>query len=144
MRGRLAMRRRLMMLLRGTLTTIVIGVVAVAASVALTDPDPASLLSRKRLRSFLPSIPTARRTAVPVASDAPIPLFSDNWIDDSGYSFATAFAGPITDPASLGQIRLSCVGRGHRGIAHFQDVLGRLPAGAPEAAVHAERLHLMI
>ena len=55
----------------------------------------------------------------------------DDRFDDSGYATAIRFSKPITDPASLAQIRDSVVGRGRRGIAYLEDKLASLPPGDP-------------
>src|SRR5438270_11003853 len=92
------------------LTSIGTGLVALAlgVTVALTDPAPKTLPERAlrwlstRPRPGRSSHPT---TAARAASDVTIPLYSDNWIDDSGYTLAIQFSKPADDPASLAQVR---------------------------------------
>jgi hypothetical protein len=51
--------------------------------------------------------------------EAHIPLFSEDWVDDSGYGVAKAFALPIKDVTSLDEIRSANVARYERGLAEF-------------------------
>ena len=41
----------------------------------------------------------------PAPSAPAIPLFSQSWIDDSGYDYARTFAPPVNDPNSLTEMR---------------------------------------
>jgi hypothetical protein len=126
-----------------------LGLVALClgASLVLTDPDPASLPRRARRwlaagswRSSSPQ-PVAPR---PVLEEHIRPYSDITTVDDSGYSSAILFSKPITDPASLVQIRDSVVGRGRRGIAHLEGKLAALPPGDPATPSTATNMHLLI
>src|SRR5690606_13928378 len=69
---------------------------------------------------------------------------TDEWFDDSGYSFITPFAAPIEDPTSLEQMRASIEGRGRRGIDFFMGKLRELDPDDPETPALTARLHWMI
>jgi hypothetical protein len=120
---------------------------SLGTSLVLTDPDPASLPLRARRwvtagpwRPPFPP-PVARRPA----PEGKIRPYSDiTTVDDSGYSSAILFSRPITDPASLAQIRDSVVGRGRRAIAHLEGKLAGLPPGDPATPAAATDIHLLI
>ena len=115
--------------LKRSLIVIVLALMALGASIALTDPNPSTLPSRalqwiaatsSRVFSTSPAVPEEKgRPAL------------DEYYDDSGYATAIRFSKPIADPASLAQIRDSVVGRGRRGIAYLEDKLASLPPGDP-------------
>src|SRR5262249_35927383 len=65
-------------------------------------------------------------------------------VDDSGYSSAILFSKPITDPASLAQIRDSVVGRARRGITFLESKLAGLPPGDSATAPEGTNIHLRI
>jgi hypothetical protein len=147
------MKRRLVRIARASLAVLVIAAVALLGVIVLTDPDPSKLLS-DRGRSF-PLLPwwqgskrSSGATANPAggAASAPrkYPLFSDDWFDDSGFSFTSAFSAPATDPRSLDSVRNALEGRARRGIAQFQSQLDRLSPGSADAKVHSARLNLLI
>jgi hypothetical protein len=121
---------------------------ALGATVALTDPDPGTLPARAGRQfaawSRRPASPAPAASRRISASERPVPLFSEHWFDDSGYQFAINFSTPITNPASLAQIRDSSEGRGRRGAAILQERLTRLPRGDPTTPHHQEQLELMI
>src|SRR5438046_2702657 len=135
------MRRRGTMVLRFGLTVVGMVAAAVVAVAVLTGADPKIVLGLGHSRA-LPPAPAGGAPAVPPSP--PVPLYSDDWFDDSGYSFATAFTGPIDDPRSLAQLRAALEGRGHRGIAHLERQLARFSGGGSGTAAHVARLQLMI
>ena len=119
-------------------------VLSVAATIILTDPEPAELPARARQwlasgswRSSSPA-PDAPRAAYPAR-----PAWDDTW-DDSGYPVANRFSKPIDDPTSLAQLRDSVVGRGRRGIDYLQKKLANLPPGVPASAFTAADIHVLI
>jgi hypothetical protein len=123
-----------------------LGLVALGlgVSVALTDPDPATLPLRawREVVARLRRSPAARLDAPqPTAEEPP---FSDINFDDSGYATAIRFSKPITDPASLSQVRASVVGRGQRGIDYLERKLAGLPRGDPTTPAIAANIHLII
>ena len=70
----------------------------------------------------------SRRSDVSTPKKAPeffVARFSDDWIDDSGYSIAIQDTLPITDPESLTELRTSTLGRNDRAT---QRVRGELDA----------------
>jgi hypothetical protein len=144
------MRRRWPLALRLSMTVVAIAAVALVAVLVLTEPDPARLLTnRSRLWALVPGGAAGPATTRPgpetsVKRERPVALFSDDWFDDSGFSFTTPFNGPVDDPASLEQLRASLEGRGERGIAQLQSKLDHLPPGAPETKADVARLNLII
>ena len=118
---------------------------SLGASVVLTDPDPASL-PRRACRWF---------AARPWLSPAPAPGSRpgtdrkpradwDDGFDDSGYATAIRFSKPITDPASLANIRDSVIGRGARAIAYLNDKLAGLsPANSATPSTSAD-IHVLL
>src|SRR4051794_37203757 len=117
------MRRRGTMVLRFGLTVVGMVATAVAAVAVLTGVDPRAWLGPGQPGAS----PAAAAGATPAAAAAPVavPLYSDDWMDDSGFSFATAFAGTIDDPRSLAQLGAALEGRGRRGVAHLEAQLAR-------------------
>jgi FG-GAP-like repeat/ASPIC and UnbV len=113
---------------------------SLGTSLVLTDPDPATLplragrwLAARSWRSSSSPPPVATHS-VPEEEIRP---YSDiTTVDDSGYSSAILFSKPITDPASLAQIRDSVLGRSRRGIAHLEGKLANLPRGEPATNIH--------
>jgi hypothetical protein len=75
---------------------------------------------------------------------APVALYAEGWIDDSGYTEVIPFTHPIEDPGSLASIRAAVAGRGERGIAELRAELNALPRAAANTAGHAARLRLRI
>jgi hypothetical protein len=138
-------------------TLIVMGLIGLSLGVCilLTDPDPGTLPVRARRwlaasSGQSTSPPADGRSASPprVAGGAnpgaKVPLFSEDLFDDSGYSCAVVFAAPISDPASLAQMRDSVVGRSRRGIILLEGKLASLPPGDPTTPYHGTQLHLLI
>jgi hypothetical protein len=66
-----------------------------------------------------------------------VPLYTDDWTDDSGQGLAQRFSRSITDPQSLEQVRTADEGRGQRGIAQLKSELAsvdrRTAAGRAQA-----------
>ena len=123
---------------------IVVGVVllALGASIVLTDPDRATLFLRARrwiaARAWRSSSPPRAVAEPKVRPDW------DEAFDDSGYSTAFRFSKPIADPTSLASIRDSVVGRGSRGIAYLQGLLASLPPELPASRSAAADIHLIL
>jgi hypothetical protein len=117
-----------------------LAVLAMGAVVVLTDPEPATLISRA---SQWLAARSRRSPPRPVTAQPPRPAW-DNTFDDSGYATAIRFTKPITDPTSLAQVRDSVVGRGQRGIAHLKSKLASLPPDGPASASTAADIHLLI
>ncbi len=101
-----------------------------------------------------PGASTARRTSSKAAEVAPrspkarpaganVPLYSEDWTEDSGQGLAARYSQPITDPQSLEQVRTADEGRSQRGIASLLSELkcGRSPdAGRPGPGAPARGL----
>ena len=64
-------------------------------------------------------------------SDPKVPLFSDNFVDDSGYDLAFRHSLPVTDRADLAKCLASAEGRGARALADVKAALQRLALVAP-------------
>src|SRR5262245_34527056 len=102
------MRRRWPLALRASCTVLAIATAVLVAVVLLTDPNPAGLLSSPgRLLALVPRWGGPKSTQPPMVTERPVALFSDDWFDDSGFSFTTAYTGPVDDPTSLEQLRAS-------------------------------------
>src|SRR5689334_5554897 len=104
-------RRRLPAWSRALLVLALVGAAVGAGVVALTDSGP-SAFPRRIASSLAGPWPSASPPgsddpvpppAVAPISDPSVPLFSDDWFDDSGYSLVRSFEGPIDDPTSLEQ-----------------------------------------
>jgi hypothetical protein len=124
---------------------VVAGIVGVSlgAVLWLTTPNAGH-------RSRASASPAAARAgAITPAPTSPaakpevnVPLFGEDWIDDSGYEFARTFALPVKDVNSLDEIRTANEARFTRG---FADVAGQLAAGDRRtAAGKARATQLMI
>ena len=111
--------------------------------------------ARSRVVVPRPSVLRAHKAGLetdPARSARPqIPLFSEDWTDDSGQGLALRFSRPITDPRSLEQVRTSDEGRGQRGIdrtrAELAAIDRRIPAGraeAMQACVFLGLLHMSV
>jgi FG-GAP-like repeat/ASPIC and UnbV len=95
--------------------------------------------------------PVRARSPVAPAPEPKIPLYSEDWTEDSGQGLAIRFSRPIADPQSLEEVRTSDEGRGQRGIAQLRDELAavdvRTPAGRAQALqlqVFLGQLHMSI
>jgi hypothetical protein len=64
-------------------------------------------------------------------SDPRVPVFSDNYMDDSGYDLAFRYSAPIADRGSLSQCYDSAAGRSTRGIADLQSLIAELAIAQP-------------
>jgi hypothetical protein len=76
-----------------------------------------------------------------------VPLYGDDFLDDSGYDLAFVSTGTIEDRSSLEQSRRAYRTRGERGIADLRAQLHRLesePGGGLERAMQAVRLRSWI
>jgi hypothetical protein len=119
---------------------------AVAAAIALTDPQPTSLPSRAAgwlaSRTWRPS--SGPPAAPPAPRDEAVPIFSDIAFDESGYAAAIRFSAPIADARSLEQVGASVVGRARRGLAYLDAKLAALAPGDPATPSTATNIHLLI
>src|SRR5262245_46102983 len=131
------MRRPAAMVLRFGLTVAAIMVAVGAVVTVLTNPDPQALSTRLQARPVASSGQPAPAATPPQAA---VPLYSDDWFDDSGYSFATAFTGNIADTRSLEQLRAACERRGYRGVEHLETQLAAFSKGGTDPAAHVARL----
>jgi hypothetical protein len=68
-----------------------------------------------------------------------VPVFSDQYIDDSGYDLAFRYSAPIADRSSLSQCYESAAGRASRGIAEIQSFLDQLAAARPRPGDYDHR-----
>jgi hypothetical protein len=109
----------------------IIGGVSVGAVLWLTEPERGK--ARGATGRGRPS-PASR--PAPVAEPA-IPLYSDDWTDDSGYWLAVQNTREIKDPTSLAEIRSSSEGRAHRGIARLRKELDAIDRRSPSGRVRA-------
>jgi hypothetical protein len=128
-------RRFLIRLLQILVTTGTIVGTAVVAVFWLLGPDTVrpgrhgvpTPITFKPAKSTAPSVPT-------------IPLFSANWIDDSGYEFARTFALPVQDPSSLEEIRTTATARFTRGLAEVKRQLDGIDRRSADGRVRATQL----
>jgi hypothetical protein len=109
-------------LLRIGLTGLMITVIVAVGVWLLTNPSLAKprWSSGSRLTAATPD------RAAPVShprSDPQVPLFSENYIEDSGYDLAFNYSLPISDRSSLQECYESAEGRSGRGMF---DLLSRL------------------
>ena len=130
--------------LRIGLTGLVIAGIVAASVWFLTDPN---------LGKSSPASPAARPTATarraePVSarypiSDPRVPLFSNNYIEDSGYDLAFRYSLPIADRGSLPQCYESAEGRSRRGLAEVLSLLDQLAKVYPRPEDYDHR-HAML
>jgi tetratricopeptide (TPR) repeat protein len=105
------------------LTVLAIAAIAVPASWILTDPQVGkSIWARWKAK------PSYRKSGQSTVSKSlpETPLFTESFIDDSGYSIGLGYSGPIEDRTSLAQCYEAAVGRGQRGIADLEQRLERI------------------
>ena len=125
-------------LLRIGLTGLLITTLVAVALWFLTDPDP----GRSRSSSPRTQATTTARRAAPASqprSEPEIPVFSDNYIDDSGYDLALRYSLPILERGSLARCYESAQGRARRGIAETQSLLDQLAHVRPRPQGHDHR-----
>ena len=104
----------------------------------VTEPDARARIGSASRRGTVSRDPTPKTAKLtPKSTEPHIPLYSEDWTDDSGLGIAMRYSRPITDPQSLEQVRTSDQGRGERGIARLGDELKsidrRTPAGRAQA-----------
>ena len=112
----------------GAIRSLILGVGIVGASVAvvlwLTEPLRVSRPDAVAHRRASPGAgPAGARSPTPAAGPPGIPLYSEDWTEDSGQGLALRFSRPIADPQSLEEVRTSDEGRGQRGIAQLRHEL---------------------
>src|SRR5262249_32117962 len=113
---------------RAVLAGLVIAAVAVGAVWVLTDPN----WGKSSTASRAARAPARRAEPAPrTRSDPRVPLFSENYIDDSGYDLAFRSSVPIADRSSLPRCYASATGRSERGIADVQSRLDQLEKARP-------------
>ena len=127
-------------ILRVGLAGLVIAATAGSAIWVLTDPDRG-----KSVGAFRAGSAGARRVepGSRSRSDPRVPLFSDNFIDDSGNSSALRYSAPIADRRSLLQCYASAEGRARRGIADLQSQLDELGKERPRPEDYDDRLVML-
>ena len=133
------LRRRLSRAIKFLLLVAVIVGAAVGAVWCLTDPGrpqrPAAIVQR---RASLGTARIAARSTVAPAPQRQVPLYSEDWTDDSGQGLAFQFSLPITDPRSLEQIRTSSEKRGERGIEKLRKELAAVDRQTPASRARAQ------
>ena len=72
-----------------------------------------------------------------------IPLYSEDWLDDSGYGFSMQYSRPVSDPQSLEQVRTSLEGRGQRGILKIDEELKTVDRRTPQGRARALQLNVI-
>jgi hypothetical protein len=119
-------RRAVTKALRFVASIVGVAGVAVGATFWLASPDQArrshASVAVARVREAPASGPTSPATGVPTSA---IPLFSEDWFDDSGYDYARTFARLVTDTSSLAEIRSANEARYSRGLAEVDRQLGQ-------------------
>jgi hypothetical protein len=132
--------------LRLGLVGLIILATVSAALLVVTDPRVLGSGSRSRRRpgkaaTIAPS-PTASKCEAPAE---PVPLYSEGFMDDSGFGMATVFMPTDYDRSSLEAHRKALSERSARGIASFQEQLARIPRGlAPQADAERAKLEMLI
>ncbi|MFO0908195.1 MAG: FG-GAP-like repeat-containing protein [Isosphaeraceae bacterium] len=147
------MKRRFVRLIRLVATLGAILLVAGMALIFLTDPEPGRILTQpSRLVALLPGGFRGPNRA-PVAPDAKparpaaprvVKSISEDWLDESGYSFAAVFSGPVTDATSIDEVRTALERRAEIGLGLLRPQLAQLRPDDPEAGVKEARLNLII
>ena len=113
----------------GAIRSLILGVGIVGASVAavlwLTEPLRVARSGCGRHAAGPRRVParSGRGRPSPRRALPGIPLYSEDWTEDSGQGLALRFSRPIADPQSLDEVRTSDEGRGQRGIAQLRDEL---------------------
>src|SRR5262245_16426570 len=114
----IAARRPLHRVLRVGLAGLVVAAIAGAAVWVLTDPNldkPASASRPARAVGTVSGQAPGAASGSGIRSDPRVPLYSANFIDDSGNSSAFRYSAPIADRRLLPQCYASAVGRVRRG-----------------------------
>jgi FG-GAP-like repeat/ASPIC and UnbV len=119
-----------------------VGIVAASISAALwlADRGPSTRSATAR--------PTISRTSLNPSRPRPleprVPLYSEDWTEDSGQGLAARYSLPITDPQSLLQVRTSDEGRSQRGIAILKRELARVDRQSPAGRAQALQLEVFL
>jgi hypothetical protein len=125
-----------------------LGIVWGSVGVALWLSEPARAVRPKPGASRRPAPPGERKVAARPA-DAPaaeprIPLFTEDWTDDSGVGLSARFARPITDPKSLEQVRTADEGRAQHGIELLRKELAAVDRQTPVGRAQAIQLGVFL
>src|SRR4051812_31018178 len=125
-------------------TAAVVGV-SVGLVLYLTSPDRGKRVGAVVTpRRALNASPTVTSTPPAQAGGPQIPLYSDDWLDDSGYGYARQNSLPVTDPRSLEQVRAYLEGRAQRGIARNLEKMRRIAHGTKEGRARALQLNIIL
>src|SRR5262249_22489739 len=98
---------------------LVVAILGASVGVVLWSTEPVQVARSGAIAPRRASPATGEATTRPAsvpAAQLTIPLYSEDWTEDSGQGLAARYSLPITDPKSLEQIRTSDAGRGQRGI----------------------------
>jgi hypothetical protein len=91
-------------------------------------------------RASAPAAEVVARSSRARAAGPHVPLFSEDWTEDSGQGLAARYSLPIADPHSLEQVRTSDEGRSQRGIAHLLGELSAVDRQTPAGRAQAVQL----
>jgi FG-GAP-like repeat/ASPIC and UnbV len=86
----------------------------------------------------------AARSSRARAAGPHVPLYSEDWTEDSGQGLATRYSQPITDPHSLEQVRTADEGRSQRGIASLLKELSAVDRQTPTGRAQALQLEISL
>ena len=90
------------------------------------------------------AVEVAARTSRARPASPRVPLYSEDWTEDSGQGLALRYSQPITDAQSLEQIRTSDEGRSQRGIASFKRELSAVDRQTPAGRAQALQLEVFL
>jgi hypothetical protein len=90
------------------------------------------------------AVEVAARTSRARPASPRVPLYSEDWTEDSGQGLASRYAQPITDPQSLEQVRTSDEGRSQRGIAILKRELSAVDRQTPAGRAQALQLEVFL
>lgn len=123
------------------LAGLVVASIVVPSLWFLTDPALFKPGARSRAERYSAhrGRSDGRKTSAPDT-----PLFSDSFIDDSGYSTALRYSGPMEDRGSLSQNYASAADRGKRGIADLQERLDQDAANPFQSGESRVKLQAII
>jgi hypothetical protein len=118
-------------------------VTAVGATMWLTQPGWGGWRSSAAVRTA----PRASGAALASPGSAPapqVPLYSEDWVNDSGNAYAAQFNLLVEDARSLEEIRRSLDGRGERGIARKLEELAGVDRGTAAGRMRALQLNIIL
>jgi hypothetical protein len=109
----------------------------------VTEPNAGARIGSASRRDTIARDPSPKNARPALKSTEPhIPLYSEDWTDDSGLGIAMQYSRPITDPQSLEQVRTADEKRGERAIARLSKELSSIDRRTPTG--RAQGLQLLV